>query len=205
MLALAVLGFRGNGYANTVISVAPASTAFAAGANALSSSWTQTGSYSNVTVSAVLTNLSGIGLSFGYHAFLTNSLGPGTTVANEIANTAITLAPGLDQSIALFSGLSLGSGTYFLVITPDGGPNGATGWSDVTSAPVVTLDAGVTHGTDRFSTSNIGYAPSRTFNTLPGNSRLLYSVEADPVPEPATTALLGAGLVLMLLKARRLR
>lgn len=196
-MAVALMGVQGTGTAGTVLSVDTAPTVWA-GAATYASSWTQTGAYSNVTVTALLTNASGSGTTFDYHAYLTNSLGAGTTVANEIASTAFTLLVGMHQPIALFSGLTLGSGTYYLVISPDGGSSPATGWSAVTGTPSVTLDTGVTHGADLFSQSTAGYAPARTFSTLTGG-RYAYSVVAEDaaVPEPATMALLGAGLLLI--------
>src|SRR5579872_3534422 len=70
----------------------------------LVSSWTQTGSYTNVSISAVL------GSGEAISVYLTNQIGPGTTVANEIATTSIT--PGSSpQTETLFSGLSLGAGS----------------------------------------------------------------------------------------------
>ncbi len=58
-------------------------------------------------------------------AYLTTRLGPGTTVADEVARAtvALTAFDAADHTVALFSGLSLAAGEYFLVVTP-GATNG---------------------------------------------------------------------------------
>lgn len=189
--------------AGTIISVTGPPPALFIGTAAQAVSWTQTGAYSNVAVSAVMSNASGIGATLNYHAYLTNALGGGATVANEIASTSFSLAAGFNQNVEVFNGLSLGSGTYFLVISSDIGANGSGGWSVITTAPTVTLDTGVTRNADGSTSSSTGYPPGRTFSNITGGT-LLYSVTTDEsVPEPATTALLGAGLALMIFRHTR--
>jgi len=68
----------------------------------LVSSWTQTGSYTNVSISAVLASGEPISV------YLTNQIGPGTTVANEIASTSIS-PKGSPQTETLLGAL-VGSG-----------------------------------------------------------------------------------------------
>lgn len=53
------------------------------------------------------------------YAFLTDRIGPGTGVGNEIASSIYSGAPG--TNIPLFNNLSLGIGTYYLVLDAIGG------------------------------------------------------------------------------------
>jgi len=166
-------------------------------------SWTQSGAFSGVSISAVMTNAFGGGQSIAFHAFVTDAIGAGTTVADEIASTAFSITPGFNQTVDLFSGLSLGPGTYFLVISPDAGASGAGGWSVTTASPTVTTGLGVTRNADRGSNGAIAlYPPSSDIPVLTGGS-LLYSVTASDVPEPGATTLIACGLAM--LGIRRLR
>lgn len=189
--------------AATIVSVSTGSTTVALGAAVASTGWTQTSSYNNVTVSAVLSNLSGIGAGLAMHAFLTDSVGPGTTVANQIASTAFNLAPGNNQNVSLFTGLTLAADSYFLVIQLDGGNSAQGGWA--AAVPTVITDAGVSRSADQFSSSAAGYAPASTFSLINQSQQLLYSVQSvdSSVPEPSTAALVLAGLGFAIARRRR--
>ncbi|MBL8222167.1 MAG: PEP-CTERM sorting domain-containing protein [Bryobacterales bacterium] len=165
-------------------------------------SWTQSGAFSGVSISAVMTNSFGTGQSIAFHAYLTDAIGPGATVADEIDSTAFSIAPGFNQTVNLFNGLSLGPGTYFLVISSDLGATGAGGWSVTTSSPTVTTGLGVTRNADRGSNGAAAlYPPATNIPVLTGGS-LLYSVTASDVPEPATTALIACGLAIIAVRRR---
>jgi hypothetical protein len=209
LIALLSAGFASAG---TIISVTgtPNDFSFSVGGSGadqvLASSWTQTGSYDNVSISAVLAN--GATMS----AFLTDKIGPGTTASDVIASTSVTpsTAPETDT---IFSGLSLGAGSYYLVLAV---PGGATlgGWYGTDPATVTTTtDAGVTGALDAFADkpSNLpddAFPPDSAFDATPGDNdeNLLFTVTGDAVsatPEPSSFILLGlAGACLFAPKLR---
>jgi hypothetical protein len=78
--------------------------------------WTQADSYGTVSVSAKL-NSEGAAGQTG-RAYLTTQIGPGTSVANEIASTNFTF-PLQPANLVLFSGLQLPPGSYYLSIIGD--------------------------------------------------------------------------------------
>lgn len=78
--------------------------------------WTQADTYGTVSVSAKL-NSGGAAGQTG-RAYLTTQIGPGTSVANEIASTNFTF-PLQPANLMLFSGLHLPPGTYYLSIIGD--------------------------------------------------------------------------------------
>ena len=165
----------------------------------LVSSWAQTGSYTNVSISAVL------GSGEPISVYLTNQIGPGTTVANEIGSTSISPSAS-PQTETLFTGLSLGAGSYYLVLAAP--TTGIAGWFG-TSSPTVTTDTGVTGHPDVFvSTSNgspnSAFPPASSF--LPAGTNLLFTVTGDvgsTVPEPSSFMMMGlAGIFLFSVKSR---
>ncbi|MBL8173474.1 MAG: PEP-CTERM sorting domain-containing protein [Bryobacterales bacterium] len=185
----------------TVISVAGNGTLSLGGLGAVS--WTQTGTFAGVTVSAEMNNISGAGQSLSFHAYLTDAIGPGASVADEIASTAFTIAPGFNQVVNLFQVANLGPGTYFLVIAPDGGTTPVGGWAGTSTSPTVSLGAGVVRNADRGTSGTFAsYPPATNIPALTGGS-LLYSVTSADVPEPATTALVVAGLAAIVLRRAR--
>lgn len=191
--------------AAAIISVSAPNPSVAAGSAVNAASWTQTGSYSNVSVAAVLSNFSGVGAGLAMHAYLTNQIGAGTTVANEIASTAFTLSPGNAQNVTLFNNLTLGTGTYFLVLLLDNGTTAQGGWA--ADVPTVVTDSGVTHGADRFATTAAGYAPATVMSTSTAGQRLLFDVTSNDVsvPEPAAVGIVSLALVLILGRTIRRR
>ena len=168
--------------------------------------WTQTITLTNVTISADIA-VSG-GLQTGT-AYLTNAIGSGTTsAANQIAvNTGAFFPVGSTPSLAaLFSGVTLGPGTYFLVITgPGPGESDNNFWEGSSSTTTIAVPGIAFGGTDIISGSSAvvaasesqpGYLPSS--NKVAGSSNLglqFAITDSATAPEPATILLGGAGLL----------
>jgi len=175
-----------------------------AGNQLASVTWTQTETYTNVEISAIFYSLPQT-LSSGTF-YLTTKLGPGTTVADEIArlqlvNVANAASPQLE---GLFGGLTLGPGTYYLTLADDL-PGNWLSWIYVNSGetPLQQTGLGVTQSTPQFgAVVDPTYAPGGVvFN---GSVSLIYSVTGDLVtPEPATAGLVGAAMLAALVAARR--
>ena len=132
--------------------------------------------------------------------YLTKRVGPGTTVADEIARISLSNVPVAGALETLFTGLTLGPNTYYLVGASDTGGSGL-GWlvGNFTSlaGPGVTIDLS---GSALELTNLATYAPASDFFTAPpGPPLLMFSVTGDaigsvPVPEPAGLMLLATGL-----------
>lgn len=170
--------------------------------------WTISGgtTYSNVDISF---NYSAYGPGTAM-AYLLSSIGPGTTAADAIADTSFSYDSlyGTDNFIHLFSGLTLGSGTYYLVIGPV-----VTGdeilWAstpEIWNPPVVTTAPGVTVGDSYTAGYTSGYAPAADFTSL--SSDVHFIVTGDEVdastPEPATFGLFGGSILLFGFARKRL-
>jgi len=159
-------------------------------------SWTQTGSYTDVTIRATL-----------LREVLNSPPGDGTAfLEQKVGNHAIQIAsadfvfPKNEAEIKLFAGLSLGPGTYYLSVfgqgfwlsdyvggTPD--ITTASDVSDVTSA-LVSQDGGHTFVDDN----------SGVYNEFSVTGT---EVPVSDTPEPATGLILGATLLLGAVVKRR--
>jgi hypothetical protein len=94
--------------------------------------WTQADTFDTVRISATLeTQYAGI----TGQAYLTTQIGPGTTVANEIASTNFTF-PLQQTDFVLFEGLHLPAGSYYLSIIGDSALGSC--WEDPPQAIVTT-------------------------------------------------------------------
>jgi len=172
----------------------------------LAVSWTQTGTFNNVTIEAALE--SGLPNQSTGTAYLSNKLGTGATSGNLLDTFSVSTnnnTPGV--LITLFTGLTLGPGTYDLSIKENSG----LFWIEAGS-PAQTLASGVTQGPDLISSGTVGTLPISTSFVDLGTSHLLFEISGTPVtsttatPEPSMIVLLAVGLggvVLMRTKRRR--
>lgn len=177
-------------------------------------SWTLNQTYTNVNVSAWL---------FGteqYTAFLTNSIGPGTTAANNVAVPVTNFSQPSDLPFPgtptqLFSSLTLTPGTYYLIVQALNNNDGGVLWESKAGLSP-TFGAGVTGGEffhasndGQFGSLNAAFAPASTFAQPSIGGSVYYSVTGDSqssdaaTPEPATMAIVGAGLLVLGLARRK--
>jgi hypothetical protein len=184
-------------YAETIVSVAPGTPgAPAINQNQyLAMSWTQSSAYTDVAISAYAwTSMTSYSSATAY---LTTQIGAGATVATQIAFANITLpyraiGDPLPAALNLFSGLTLGPDTYYLILAANdtlavrGWENGGTSITDfgvtvINKAGYSTID-------------DAAYPPASTFSFTYG-APLAFEVTGTQVPEPATMLLLGLGLI----------
>jgi hypothetical protein len=199
-------------YAATIVSVGgvPDFAAATGQQQAVTAGFTTGQDYSNVSISAELGGITTQNVT----AYLTTQIGPGTTAAmHEIATTTIGL-PGLGPVLTpIFTGLSLGAGTYYLTLFHPTDTGGSWYTSD---AAVITTAAGSSHDFDGRYITNFpmvvlpAYAPAATFSELmtfddpPQNRDLLYVVETVAIiPEPSTAVLAAAALAALAILRRR--
>jgi hypothetical protein len=190
---LAIAVFSAHGTAETIISVSGTSSAaiVLVGDGVEAASWTQSTSFQEVDISAMVGGpASAIGT-----AYLTTSLGPGTTLADQIARTSFSFPPTVSY-VRFFSGLTLGPGTYYLSLTSTGGiAIDEGGWACVDQCnpggATVVLAPGVSRNPDQFTESDSIYPPAGSVFT--SDRDVVYTVAE--VPEPSTLELFGMGLL----------
>lgn len=208
----AVFAFAPAAFAGTIVSVTGSGEAnFALGGNdqdeVLEASWTTLGTYFNVsvTVDVGANDSSSPSLS----AYLTTAIGPTETAADQIAG--IMLDPSAEnETDTLFSGLTLGPGTYYLVLSGGASDSTESVWWGTDSGTAATTGNGVAFGGDGFAAIGVGlgvngnYPPASDFNSAPGLG-LLFQVTGDATPEPGSLSLIliGAPAGLWLWKRRR--
>jgi hypothetical protein len=161
--------------------------------------WTQTGTYTNVTITAQLNG--GVALPTTANIYLLNDLGPGTTAgSNQIAYELETMPAGT-HGVTLFTGLTLGPGTYYLLADEVD-----AGWTG-SSSPVYTTDTGISSISAFTNTGAIaGYSPDTSYHLTSG--AYIFSVTGTPTnaaPEPGTFALLSLGTAAVVLASRKPR
>jgi hypothetical protein len=167
-------------------------------------SWSSSSLYTNVTIAAGILPRNPFGTET---FFLTTQIGPGTTVANEIAENTVTLPAGPPAMFNIFSGLTLAPGNYFLVL---GGPFIFGFFWATTDSPTLTTDLGTTFDgtgvadpnceTEIDGTFSCPYVPATTFDTgMQSQFNFLFDVSGTPVgtpaPEPTSTTLVCVGLL----------
>jgi hypothetical protein len=151
------------GWAVTVLGTSSCSSAQGlSGISTTAQSWSSTGAYGNVGVSV---NVGTTDPGGSVSAWLMTAIGSGTTTASQIAATTFTpptvanflTAP---PATALFSGLTLAPGTYYLVLSTT---SGAGAWAMCASTAT---DTGVTFNGARlaFGGLNSGFPPASGFS-----------------------------------------
>jgi hypothetical protein len=203
-----VLSLIGTGYADTIVS-----RDFTPGNNYINInspegiSWTQASTYDDVSISGFF---AGVGLSGGAGTvYLMDQIGPGTTTSNEIASTTFSATFGQTSSTLLFSGLTLGPGTYYLLMLSDNASNGTAGpggiaWA-VPDAFTDTTAPGASIGSGFVVFSSAPYAPASDITPI---SSLDFALSvsgnsAAAVPEPSSLMLLGTGALTLFGPIRR--
>jgi hypothetical protein len=172
----------------------------------IAQSWTMSTSASGVSISVPLS--AGItGEPALVDAFLVDQIGSGTTAADQLAFASFSLSDAEDApaELTIFSGIDLGPGTYYLVLSgfPQTTSNDIGDWHLPTggsASTTISFGPGVTTpgwyaANDNFLGVDLSYAPASTFENLsdpffgdvPGP---LISVTA--APEPSMTSVLAA-------------
>ena len=160
--------------------------------------WQQTASSQNVTISVPFFCEPPDSPQIAT-AYLVTSIGPGTTLANQVAAATITVSPSTGPSVnyVVFSGLDLPAGSYYLVV--DTGSNGI-GWSGNNAGDGVLSEAsGFTYlgsyGLDGVGQS--GYEPGYPVGPLSGNpgpASLNFMVLSQPIRSPVPGIVLSSTL-----------
>lgn len=187
--------------ASTVISITGSEISggnigLVSGEQYVATSWSQTSTYDNVSMSVLFNQL---GNAMMGTAYLTTQIGSGTTVSQQVASNNFTVPnnPSVWQTVLTVP--TLGPGTYYLVIEPTGVPfgPGSTGtgnWWEAASSTTVS-DPGVTYNGFYFTLAGgiAGYAPGSNFTPEFTTPPLQFSVTSGVptgVPEPASAGLL---------------
>jgi hypothetical protein len=159
----------------------------------LAVSWTQTGTFNSVAIEAPLESATP-NFATGT-AYLSNKLGAGAGSGNVLDTFNISTNNNDPSTlISLFTGLTLGPGTYYLSIEE----SSSLFWIGAGS-PVKTLASGVTQGPDMTSSGAIGSPAISTSFVDFTNGNPLFQVTGTPgttttTPEPSMLLLLLAGL-----------
>lgn len=164
---------------------------------AIAAQFTLGKSYSNVAISADLTCVGCQGAIY----LMQGQIGPGATLANFVTGETFNVSSGVSP---LLSGLTLGAGDYFLIvsITTSGAGWTASDPATITSAP------GVSAGPDYFASSiNVSIPYESNFLVIQSASDLMFSITADSgtgsAPEPGTLGLFALSILGMIAARRR--
>lgn len=155
--------------------------------------WVSSEPHFGVSIAAKLEAIS-LDLAFEGTAYLTRTVGPGTSPADEVAHTGFDITSTTASFIDLFQGLTLAPSNYWLTIT--GSPSSGL-WVAANPAFLMgSADTGIAGGVgiaDGFN-SDVVYPPSSTFISSIQPTQTQFIVTDSQVPEPSSIALLGTAL-----------
>jgi hypothetical protein len=167
-------------------------------------SWSQTGSYTGVKISALLFGgiVNGSYLPTTGEAFLTSSL-LSVPLKQIFTFPDPFFGP---SSVSLFSGLKLPAGAYFLTFASTS-PFGGALVSTLEASPNITLDQGVVLGVGQyaiFSNVNSANPPASVFIPINPSANFFFQVTGSPVvtPEPSSLLLTGTAIAGLLFRVR---
>jgi hypothetical protein len=192
-MSMLLLGFLNNAKSSTIISIT-GGTDQSSQAAGLSQGWFTVTPLQDVTVSALLSN--GDVLPAPGTAFLTTSIGPGTTTAQEIARADVFLCGNCQQNVTLFNDLDLAAGPYWLTFGAPASPVSFLNWL---TQPVANLNITTGPGVEYFGfqalqPSDALFPPGGTLTfPTPLTNGIAYdfSVTTSPVPEPGTLGIVA--------------
>jgi hypothetical protein len=173
--------------------------------------WTQTQAYQNVDIAIFLYSWSP-DIPFHVSAFLTADTGP-SAIPPPLATTSFTgvTANDVGQEFTLFSGLTLGPGTYYLTLSStDVGAQVGAIWLEGPATPLF-VDTGITLAAPGFldNTAGVTYPPASVFTPDTSAPAFAFLAPLDftmvsSAPEPSTVTMFAAAAGLLFFW-RRLR
>lgn len=173
---------------------------------AMVTGWSHTSGYQNVSIVMPLADLTNGGPIAGTEGtvYLMNQVGPGTTVANQVA-PPVTVS-GLTATFTdrtLYSGLTLPPGNYYLVLVSTSA-NSLSMSPQGSSTPTRTFGAGVTALNGDSQITVAAYPPATAFiltGPETGPANLFVTVAGTRVQQAAVTTVptLDAGALAMLI------
>jgi hypothetical protein len=166
-------------------------------------SWNQTTTYTNVSITMPLADLSGPPIA-GVEGtvYLMRQIGPGTTASSEVAPpVSITGLTNVSATRTLFSGLTLSPGNYYVVLVPTTStPQSMSPFA--ASTPAIALGTGVTALGIGVGTPT-SYPPASDFTVSLDENNLIINVSGDAAiaaqAPVATPSLNAVGILLLLL------
>lgn len=157
-------------------------------------SWTQTGTYSNVTIQA---NLFSAGGTATGNAYLTTGATPSTSQIGATVPISVSNTNGNNPTtLTLFSGLTLGPGTYYVTISD---PAYTLAWEAFVTGTTTTTAPDVTANSDGMSFGPAApFPPASTFFNK-GQTYIFSVTGGNPTSIPLLSgwAMLGTALLLL--------
>jgi hypothetical protein len=175
--------------------------------------WSQTQTYTNVSISVALFSWTP-GNTFNITAYLTTATGPSATTALATDVFSGQTADATPQNFLLFSGLTLGPGSYYVTLAGSdniGAQPGALWPTECDSGCPITEDTGIVlldqnFANGSFGSQNPSFPPGSTFVTGPSPVNLLITADSNsgvPTPEPSAIAQMLAAFTALLLARRK--